>query len=272
MGGRSELYQLSDEDPDEVTADNELEHSAEEEAEEGADAGLEGLGVVLPVLGGSEEGAYEGADDDAPREEEHAHDGADEGASVGPFASTTGVLGAQHGDDVVKHLHDDDQQQAHQQFGDAELYAVGQVQQDEAYVCYGWSGQHGQDAAYQADDEAEDAEGDEEYVHDNIRRPTPTLPVRVGDGMSACLSVCFLFFTICSPPLGVVRGRVRSLFYSLLSPSLTGRGWGVPLLLCYAEPVYVHPAAVVGNHVGSGAEGSHLGTNPLTFAEAEGGA
>ena len=77
-------------------------------------------------------------------------------------------------------------------------------------------------------------------------------------GGNVCCSVSYYLLLIC---------------FSIYSPpSQGGAGGGSSsfLLLRHAEPVNVHPAAVVGDHVGTGAEGTHLGTYPLAFAHAEG--
>ena len=73
-------------------------------------------------------------------------------------------VAAQHGDEIVEHLYDDDNQQPQQQLGGRVLHLVGEVQQQQTGIGHGRTGNYGQETACQSRYQAEDTHQNEKDV------------------------------------------------------------------------------------------------------------
>ena len=156
--------------PDEVSAQGTFHHRAQQKSQQGAEARAEGIFCFASAQQLADEGAQKGAENDAPGHEEQAGDRACQTAPFAPSAATA-VLGAQQGDEVVEHLHDDNQHKPHHELRGAELYAVGKVQHQHAAIGQRRAGQGGENAARQTCQQAEDAQYNQQNVH--IRKSFP---------------------------------------------------------------------------------------------------
>ena len=79
-------------------------------------------------------------------------------------ARSAAVFAAQHGDEIVEHLYDDDNQQPQQQLGGRVLHLVGEVQQQQTGIGHGRTGNYGQETACQSRYQAEDTHQNEKDV------------------------------------------------------------------------------------------------------------
>ena len=81
--------------------------------------------------------------------EEQPDEGSGKASACSP-ARSAAVFAAQHGDEIVEHLYDDDNQQPQQQLGGRVLHLVGEVQQQQTGIGHGRTGNYGQETACQS--------------------------------------------------------------------------------------------------------------------------